>query len=80
MSNMPLHIHELVDRVKEKDRYAFVHLDLTTGLAGKEIAVDKCGSLAALSRISLFDPPFPDLHGSLTTVRTIPFHMVFLRF
>ena len=33
-------IHELVDRVKEKDRYAFVHLDLTTGLAGKEIAVD----------------------------------------
>ncbi len=33
-------ISTLVDRIKAEGRYAFVHLDLTTGLAGKEIAAD----------------------------------------
>lgn len=33
-------IGELVERVKAKGRFVFVHLDLTTGLAGKEIAAD----------------------------------------
>lgn len=33
-------IGDLVNRIKAENRYAFVHLDLTTGLAGKEIAAD----------------------------------------
>lgn len=33
-------IGDLVERIKSENRYAFVHLDLTTGLAGKEIAAD----------------------------------------
>lgn len=33
-------IRDLVDKIKERGRYVFVHLDLTTGLAGKEIAAD----------------------------------------
>lgn len=33
-------IAKLVERVKDCGKYAFVHLDLMTGLAGKEIAAD----------------------------------------
>jgi len=35
-----LKIPEIVERIKEKGKLAVVHLDLLTGLAGKEVAVD----------------------------------------
>ncbi len=33
-------ISQLVERVKDAGKHAFIHLDLMTGLAGKEIAAD----------------------------------------
>ena len=33
-------IRELVDRAKTRGKLAFVHLDLTQGLSGKEVAAD----------------------------------------
>ena len=35
-----LGIEDVVDRIKEKGKVAMVHVDLISGLAGKEIAVD----------------------------------------